>query len=161
MGEEMTGEERAELARTFVAGVVERFGFTASVDTSLDEVDETLHVRVSGADLGLLIGPRGATLAALQELTRTAVQRRSATIGERIVVDVGGYWQRRREALERFARQVAEEVRTSGVRKALEPMSAADRKAVHDAVTGIEGVRTTSEGEEPRRRVVIVPDGPA
>lgn len=154
---EMGVDERLELARSFVAGVVECFGFAAAVDAAVDD-EETFHVSVSGTGLGLLIGPRGTTLAALQELTRTAVQRRTGAIGERIVVDVGGYWQRRREALERFAQQVAEEVRASGVRKVLEPMSAADRKAVHDAVTGIDGVSTSSEGEEPRRRVVIIPD---
>ena len=72
-------------------------------------------------------------------------------------VDVAGYRQRRREALERFARTVAEEVRASGVQKALEPMSPPDRKIVHDTVNEMDGVSTLSEGDEPRRRVVITP----
>ena len=72
-------------------------------------------------------------------------------------VDVGGYRERRREALAAFARQVAEEVRDTQVERALEPMNPPDRKVVHDTVAEIEGVATSSEGEEPRRRVVIRP----
>ena len=106
------------------------------------------------------MGPKGATLAAIQELSRTVVHRQVPGTAEgRVRVDVAGYRQRRREALERFVQQVAEQVRTSGVQKALEPMSPPDRKVVHDTVNGIDGVGTLSEGEEPRRRVVIVPSG--
>jgi len=75
----------------------------------------------------------------------------------RLRVDVGGYRERRREALAAFARQVAEEVLTNNVERALEPMNPPDRKVVHDAVAEIDGVATSSEGEEPRRRVVISP----
>jgi len=71
---------------------------------------------------------------------------------------VAGYRQARREALARFTRQVADQVKESGQARALEPMHPADRKIVHDTVNEIDGVATTSEGEEPRRRVVIVPD---
>ena len=77
----------------------------------------------------------------------------------RLLVDVGGYRQARREALERFTRQIADEVKASGRARGLEPMSPADRKVVHDTVNDIDGVETTSEGEEPRRRVVIIPVG--
>ena len=70
---------------------------------------------------------------------------------------MAGYRQRRREALERFTQGVAEEVRASGVQKALEPMGSADRKIVHDTVNDLDGVSTISEGDEPRRRVVIIP----
>jgi spoIIIJ-associated protein len=76
----------------------------------------------------------------------------------RVFIEIGGYRQQRREALERFTQSLVEEVRASGVEKALEPMGAADRKVVHDTVNECEGVRTVSTGEEPRRRVVIVPD---
>ena len=72
-------------------------------------------------------------------------------------IDIGGYRERRKEALARFATQVAADVAATGVAKALEPMHPADRKVVHDTVNELEGVATTSEGEEPRRRVVIVP----
>ena len=152
--------EQGERARAFVAGVLERFGMPATV--AVREIDEdTVEVGVRGDDLGLLIGPKGATLAALQELARTVVQRQTGARNGRIVVDVAGYRQRRREALERFTRQVAQDVLATGTRRALEPMTPADRKVVHDTANQIEGVRTASEGEEPRRRVVLLPDGGA
>jgi spoIIIJ-associated protein len=72
-------------------------------------------------------------------------------------VDVSSYRQKRRAALERFVRQLADEVVSTGDRKVLEPMTAADRKVVHDTVNDIDGVETTSEGEEPERRVIILP----
>jgi spoIIIJ-associated protein len=148
--------EQGEVARQFVVGLLERLQMPAEVNTA--EVDEdTVEVQVTGQELGLLIGPKGLTLIALQELTRTVVQRRSMGRTGRVVVDVAGYRQRRREALERFTREVAADVVASGVLKVLEPMSAADRKIVHDTATDIEGVQTASEGEEPRRRVVIQP----
>ena len=115
-----------------------------------------------------MIGPKGSTLLAIQDLTRTVVHHQTGAGNGRIHVDVGGYRQKRAEALGRFAQQVATTVKQSGTRSVLEPMSAADRKVVHDAITHIEGVSTVSEGEEPRRRVVVYrqkspdrPSGPA
>lgn len=154
--EEMSIEAQAELAQQFVRGVVERFGLEAS--TNVEVFEDTVRVDVAGDNLGLLIGPRGATADALQELTRTAVQHRSDEhSGVRIVVDVGGYRLRRAAALQQFARRLADEVLETGEARALDPMNPADRKVVHDAVNEIDGVRTTSEGEEPRRYVVILP----
>jgi spoIIIJ-associated protein len=156
--ETMTLTEQGEVARQFLTGLLAEFGIDAATD--LVEVDEdTLEIRVTGSGLGFLIGPKGQTLAAVQELTRTVVQRRTPGRTGRLMVDVAGYRQRRREALERFTQQVAADVVSSGVQKVLEPMSAADRKVVHDTANEIGGVRTTSEGEEPRRFVVILPDG--
>ena len=151
--------EQGDEAKKFLAGLLEQFGLTATV--SVVEVEEdTVEVRVEGNDLGLLIGPRGQTLAAVQDLARTVVQRHTPSRNGRLVVDVAGYRQRRRDALERFTRQVAQDVVSSGIQRVLEPMSAADRKIVHDTANQIPGVHTTSEGEDPRRRVVILP-GPA
>lgn len=156
--ERATLAEQTEIAADFLAGLVEAFGVDATV--SHEELDEdTVEVRVEGQELGLLIGPRAATLAAVQELTRTVLQRRVPVPGGRVLVDVAGYRRLRREALERFTRDVAEQAKQTGARKVLDPMSAADRKVVHDTVNTIDGVHTVSEGEEPRRRVVIVPDG--
>jgi spoIIIJ-associated protein len=76
-----------------------------------------------------------------------------------VLVDVAGYRQKRRAALERFARQVAEEVRESGNEQQLEPMTPPDRKVIHDTVNAIDGVATRSEGLEPQRRVVVAPEG--
>jgi spoIIIJ-associated protein len=156
--DDVTVEEQAELTATFLRGLVDAFGVEGQVrQVSLDE--DTMEVQVMGDDLGLLIGPKGQTLLAVQELSRTYVQRKATGIHHgRVRIDVGGYRQRRREALERFETQVAEEVRAANVQKALEPMNASDRKIVHDVVNTIDGVHTLSEGEEPRRRVVITPE---
>ncbi len=155
--EQMSIESQAELAEQFVRGVVERFGLEAELTRTIE--DDTVRIDVSGGSLGLLIGPRGATVDALQELARTAVQRRGEDASVRLVVDVGGYRVRRAAALQQFARRVAAEVAESGQPQALDPMSAADRKIVHDTVNEIGSVHTTSEGQDPRRYVVIHPGG--
>ena len=147
------------VAEEFLSGLVSAFGVQGSVARTELDSGETIEVAVDGGDVGMLIGPRGQTLAAIQELTRTVVQRRAGEGQPRLVVDVGGYRKTRREALERFAREVAGQVRATGVVRVLEPMPPADRKVVHDTVNTIDGVSTTSEGEEPRRRVVIQPSG--
>ena len=141
----------------FLSGLVDSFGLEGTIEVeSIDE--ETNEIKVQGADLGLLVGPKGNTLAAIQELSRTVVHRRVPGRAEgRLRLDVGGYRQRRREALERFTQAIADEVRSSGVQKALEPMSPADRKVVHDTVNEMDGVSTISEGVDSRRRVVIFP----
>ena len=115
------------------------------------EVDEdTIELRVEGDDLGLLIGPKGQTLQAVQELARTVVQRQATgTHHGRVRIDVAGYRQRRREALERFAQQVAADVLASGSPKALEPMHPADRKVVHDTVNELDGVRRPPKARSP------------
>ena len=155
--DDVTITEQGEVASAFLSGLLDEFGKPATV--ALREIDdETIEVTVAGEELGILVGPRGTTLEAVQELARTVVQRQTGARHGRLFVDVAGYRQRRREALERFTQSLAEEVKTSGARKLLEPMSAADRKVVHDTANGIDGVRTISEGEDPRRRVVILPD---
>ncbi len=150
----MSIETQAEIAEQFVRGVVERFGLTGRTVTEIN--DDTIRVAVEGDHLGLLIGPRGATVDALQELTRTVLHHRDDS-QVRVVVDVGGYRLRRAEALRQFAHRVAAEVRATGEAQSLDPMSAADRKVVHDAVNELDGLQTSSEGEEPRRHVVISP----
>jgi spoIIIJ-associated protein len=157
MMETVPVERQAEVIAEFLGGLVEAFGLDGDVATVRVD-DETLEVQVDGGDLGLLIGPKGQTLAAVQDLARTVVQRAEPGTHEgRVRIDVAAYRQKRREALERFARQVAADVVASGKPKALEPMSPADRKVVHDTVNEIDGVGTTSEGQEPYRRVVIQP----
>ena len=156
MEESLTLEQQGEAAQEFLAGLVREFGLDATV--SFNEVDEdTVQVSATGDDLGLLVGPRGATLAAVQDLTRTFVQRQSENRTDRILVDVGGYREKRNAALKRFAEGIVEEVRSSGTERALEPMSPADRKVIHDTVNEIDGVETRSDGVEPSRYVVIAP----
>jgi spoIIIJ-associated protein len=155
--DEVPVEEQAAAAAAFTRGLVEAFAADAEVVTTID--DDAVLVEVSGRDLGLLVGQKGATLQAIEELVRTVVQRQTEGHGARINVDVAGYRAKRRAALEAFAQELAEQVRSSGKGQSLEPMSASDRKVVHDAVAEIAGVTTASEGEEPRRRVVISPSG--
>jgi spoIIIJ-associated protein len=156
VGETMTLEEQGDSAREFVAGLIGELGLSAEVSSRLLD-DETAEVVVEGQELGVLVGPGGATLAALQELARTFVQKRTGGQSSRIVVDVAGYRAKRIAALQRFAQQIAQEVTSAGSERALEPMSAADRKVVHDAIGEIGGLSTRSEGEEPRRYIVIAP----
>lgn len=155
-GMDVSLDEQAEVGKDFLAGLTSRMNLEAEIDVAQPE-EETAELNLQGQDLGLLIGPKGATLLAIQDLTRTVVQRKTGAGNGRILVDVAGYRRKRKDALARFSRQVAEEVQASGTRRVLEPMSAADRKVVHDTVNEIEGVTTISEGEDPRRRVVIVP----
>lgn len=154
---EVSLQEQGEMVQDFLDGLVDAFDLDGELQTK--EIDEAmLEVQIIGEDLGLLIGPKGQTLLAIQELARTVVQRRADGHPQgRFRIDVGGYRERRREALARFAVSVADEVRSTGVQKALEPMNAADRKVVHDTINELDGVATTSEGEEPHRRVVILP----
>ncbi len=148
-------EGQADRAAAFTRELVGAMGLTGTVTSRVD--DDTVLVAVEGEGLGLLVGPRGSTLQAIEELVRAVVQHGLSGRSARLRVDVGGYRERRREALAAFARQVAAEVRDADLERALEPMSAPDRKVVHDTVADIEGVSTSSEGEEPRRRVVISP----
>lgn len=157
MDDVVTAQDQAELMKVFLEGLFDTFGTTAEI-TSHDIDQETVEIEVAGEDLGLLIGPKGQTLQAVHDLARTFVQRRAPGSHQgRVRIDIGGYRLHRRQALERFTRQLVEEVQRSGVPKALEPMAAVDRKVVHDTANGLDGVVTSSEGEEPRRRVVIAP----
>ncbi len=157
VGEVLSLEEQGEAASAFISGLVQELGLVAEVSMKvLDE--DTVEVSVDGSSLGILIGPGGATLAALQELARTVVQKHTGGRSDRILIDVAGYRARRAEALQRFTRQIADEVLASGTEQALEPMSAADRKVVHDTVNEMTGVATRSEGEDPRRHIVIFPE---
>lgn len=149
-------DEQEAVAVEFVQGLLDALGVDGSVRTGRTE-DEGIALDIDGDGLGLLVGPKGATLSALEELTRAAVQHAADGQRARLHVDVGGYRMRRREALAEFTRKVAGEVDASGEARALEPMSAADRKVVHDTVAELDGLATVSEGEDARRHVVIRP----
>ena len=145
-------EDVAATGREFLAGLLEAMGLAAEIT---DEVDETTaHLEVAGDDLGILIGRRGQTLDALQELTRTAVQRRLRS-RVRLLVDVEGYRSRRRASLAEYATAMATRAKERGTEIELEPMNAYERKIVHDAVAEVDGASSFSEGEEPYRKVVV------
>ena len=151
--------DQAAIAKEFLEGLLTSLELTATV--TIKEIDaETVEVAINhdpATELGVLVGPRGTTLQALQEITRTVVQAKAQGKTSRILVDVAQYRERRVAALARFGQKVAQEVIETGEERALEPMSPADRKAIHDGLTGMDGIVTRSEGDEPRRFVVIAP----
>jgi spoIIIJ-associated protein len=144
-----------QAASEFLSGLATAFGAQSTVSVNREEDD--IEVRLEGNDLGLMVGPGGATLLAIQDLTRVASQRRLGDQDTRLRIDIAGYRERRKEALSRFAQKVAAEVKDTGSSRMLEPMSSADRKIVHDTLAEFEGVTTRSEGDDPRRRVVVEP----
>lgn len=126
-------------------------------DIDLDVEGERAVVSVVGeGDIEKLIGAQGEVLNALQELTRLAAGLETGT-RSRLMLDVAGYRARRKLELAELGRTTAQEVLESGVPARLGTMNPFERKVVHDAVAAIEGVTSASEGEEPRRRVVISP----
>lgn len=151
----VTPDEVGRAAVEFLEGLVEAFGLDATVTLTVEGTE--LDVEVAGDELGLLIGPGGRTLLAVQDLVRVAAQRRLGDHETRLRIDVAGYRQRRREALERFATSIGEQVLASGRARSLEPMPSADRKVIHDVIVSMEGVTSRSEGDDPDRRVVVVP----
>lgn len=151
----VTPQEVGDAAVGFMSALSTAFGLDATTTLHIDETD--LDVRVDGAELGLMVGPGGRTLMAVQDLARVASQRRLGDHDTRLRIDVGGYREKRRAALETFARGVAQQVIDTGAMKALEPMPSADRKAVHDALVDVDGVSSRSEGDDPTRRVIISP----
>jgi spoIIIJ-associated protein len=142
----------ATTATEFLEGLMKAMGLDAEVVARVE--GESVLVDVTGGNLGVLIGRRGQTLDALQELARTAVQRRLRSRA-RLLVDVEGYRARRRSSLADYARSIAERAKERGTEIELEPMNAFERKIVHDAVAEIDGASSFSEGEEPNRKVVV------
>lgn len=150
--EPATPEDVASTATEFVSGLLKSLDLEAEVTSSIEA--DTASIEVSGEALGGLIGRRGQTLDALQEITRTAVQRKLKG-RVRVLVDVEGYRARRRASLAEYARSIAERAKERGTEIELEPMSAYERKVVHDAVSEIDGATSFSEGVEPNRKVVV------
>jgi len=142
----------ADTATEFLRGLLDSAGLDAEVTTRIE--DDIVHADVSGEDLGVMIGRRGQTLDALQELTRTALQRKLQS-RVRVQVDVEGYRARRKASLADYARSIAERAKERGTEIELEAMPAYERKIVHDAISEVEGASSFSEGEEPNRKVVV------
>jgi spoIIIJ-associated protein len=124
-------------------------------DIDLDVENDRAVVAIVGSDLSALVGGRGETLDALQELTRLAVQQQTG-VRSRLMLDVSGHRQARRVELQGLAGDTAARVLDGGEAVRLSPMNPFERKVVHDAVAVIDGVRSESEGEEPHRRVVVL-----
>jgi spoIIIJ-associated protein len=126
-------------------------------DIDLDVEGDRASVAIVGGDLRDLVGPDGSVLEALQELTRLAVAQ-STGVRSRLMLDIGGYRAKRRADLTSLAAEAARRVAQSRQPERLAAMNPFERKVVHDVVTGMSGVRSESEGEEPNRRVVVLPD---
>ena len=146
-------EQEGEIAADYIEGLLDIGDFDGDID--MDVEGERAVVAVVGASLDELVGKRGEVLEALQELTRLAVHRQTGN-RSRLMLDIGGYRERRRAELSKLGQDVAAEVKQSGQAKPLAPMTPFERKIVHDAVAAA-GLRSESEGEEPERYVVVHP----
>ncbi len=154
---DLTLEEQATVTREFLEGLVEAFGLEGTVTTTLE--DDVIIADVSGDQTEAMVGVRGSVRSAIHELTRTVLQRYSKDTA-RIRLDIAGYAERRRKALSIYAEQLIEQLMDEGGEIMLEPMSPADRKVIHDVAATRDGVSSYSEGEAPRRYVVLTYSGP-
>lgn len=144
-----------DIAGDYLERLLDLLDYDGDIDLDVEAGRAIVSVD-GGDDLENLVGPRGNVLEALQELTRLAVQQETGS-RSRLMLDVAGWRAGRREELRRMGRTAAENVAKSGEKEKLQPMSPFERKVVHDAVAEVEGVTSESEGEEPKRRVVVVP----
>ncbi|HUG31533.1 MAG TPA: RNA-binding cell elongation regulator Jag/EloR [Acidimicrobiia bacterium] len=149
-------EEQADVAREFLEGLVEAYGLEGSVSTNID--DEVIVVDVEGNQTEAMVGVRGSVRSAVHELTRTVLQRYSKETA-RLRLDIAGYAERRRKALSIYAEQLIDQLMEEGGEIMLEPMSPADRKVIHDAAGDHDGITSYSEGEPPKRYVVLSRSG--
>jgi spoIIIJ-associated protein len=148
-------DDPAERARDLVEGVLDELDLDGEV--AIDEDDDVIKVTVKGsADYGLLIGKRGQTIDALQLLCYQAAFR-GMRERKRVVVDAAGYRERRRETLESRADRAAEQALNGNQVVEMDPMSAQERRVVHERLKDRAGVETYSEGDEPRRCVIVAP----
>ncbi len=149
--------DRLENEGEIAADYLEELLDIADLDGDLDMDVEGDRAAVSfvGGDVRQLVGRDGEVLEALQELTRLAVYRETGE-RSRLMLDVGGFRADKRSRLEKLADEVVAEVKQTGQRKSLDPMSPFERKVVHDAVAAA-GLSSASEGDEPRRYVVVLP----
>ncbi|MFI6264432.1 protein jag [Micromonospora sp. NPDC051006] len=145
---------QSEIAADYVEGLLDILDYDGDIDELV--AGGRPMVEVVGARLQNLVGQRGATLEALQELARLAVFRQTGT-PSRLLLDVGGYRANRRKELAAVAKNAVEKVKEYGEAVRLEPMSAFERKCVHDVVNAMTGVESESEGVEPNRRIIVRP----
>lgn len=148
-------EEPAERVRELVEGVLDELDLDGEV--AIEEDDDCIAATVEGGDdYGLLIGKRGQTIDALQLLCYQAAFR-GLRERKRVVIDAAGYRERRRETLESRADRAAEQALNSNAVVEMDPMSAQERRVVHERLKGRAGIETYSEGDEPRRCVIVAP----
>lgn len=149
-------QEKIDVAMEFLEGLIELLGHQASVECSVDS-EGTVHFEFCGENLGLIIGRRGQMLDALQSLVNSVANRRGDDEWVRFVLDAAGYRERREKTLQELALRMAGRAKSQRRRTELEPMNAMERRIVHMALADDEEIDTHSEGDDPYRRVVIVP----
>jgi len=145
-----------DIAGDYLERLLDLLDYDGDIDLDVEAGRAVVSID-GGKDLGKLVGSRGQVLEALQELTRLAVQQETG-VRSRLMLDVAGWRANRRRELRELGTSAAERVAKSGKPVRLQPMTPFERKVVHDAVVAIEGVTSESEGEEPRRRVVVIPE---
>lgn len=162
-GDEQSGPTGAELlvqegdiAGDYLERLLDLLDYDGDIDLDVEAGRAVVSID-GGDDLEKLVGNRGQVLEALQELTRLAVQQETGT-RSRLMLDIAGWRAGRREELRELGRSTAETVVSTGEKVRLQPMSPFERKVVHDAVAAVSGVTSESEGEDPKRRVVIFPE---
>ena len=153
-GEEDLLVQEGDIAGDYVERLLDLLDYDGDID--LDVEGDRAVVAVVGRDLDRLVGSQGETLEALQELVRLAVHQQTGT-RTRLMLDIGGWRARRRRDLTDLGLRTAKQVVAEGGEARLDPMTPFERKVVHDAVASVDGVRSESEGEEPQRRVVVLP----
>ena len=146
-------EQEGEIAADYLEELLDIADLDGDLD--MDVEGDRAAVSIVGADLSQLVGPGGEVLEALQELTRLAVYRETGE-RSRLMLDISGYRAKKRAELEKLAAETVAEVKESGDAVELDPMSPFERKVVHDAVAAA-GLKSESEGVEPRRYVVVLP----
>ncbi|WP_328605493.1 single-stranded DNA-binding protein [Amycolatopsis sp. NBC_00345] len=149
--------QEGDIAGDYLERLLDLLDYDGDIDLDVEAGRAIVSID-GGEDLEKLVGPRGTVLESLQELTRLAVQQETGS-RSRLMLDIAGWRADRREELRELGRSTAESVLSSGERVRLQPMSPFERKVVHDAVATVEGVTSESEGEDPKRRVVIFPEG--
>jgi len=153
-GEDLLVRE-GDIAGDYLERLLDLVDYDGDIDLDVEAGRAVVSID-GGDDLEKLVGPRGNVLESLQELTRLAVQQDTGT-RSRLMLDIAGWRADRRQELKDLGRATAERVLADGEKVRLQPMTPFERKVVHDAVAAIDGVHSESEGEDPRRRVVVFP----
>jgi spoIIIJ-associated protein len=147
--------QEGDVAGDYLERLLDLLDYDGDIDLDVEAGRAMVSID-GGEDLAKLVGPRGAVLEALQELTRLAVQQQTG-VRSRLMLDIAQWRSARRHDLTALGRSTAKRVLDRGEQVRLQPMTPFERKIVHDAVAAVDGVRSESEGEEPQRYVVLFP----
>ena len=149
-------EKPQDVAKAFLDGVFEAMQLDVTINIDFDEAENSLDIDLAGPEMGVLIGKRGQTLDSLQYLTNLAVNR-TAQNYTRVKIDTEDYRRRRKETLENLAKNVAMKAKRTKREVKLEAMNPYERRIIHSALQNDQYVTTHSEGQEPKRYVVVTP----